>query len=63
MQACTDGGQVEKTMPPAAHRMGSGGRITTMVMMTVIVTVLTGHSECLQCFDAVGWAAGRASGL
>ena len=19
--------------------------------------------ECLQCFDAVGWAAGRASGL
>ena len=30
MQACTDGGQVEKTMPPAAHRMGSGGRITTM---------------------------------
>ena len=20
-------------------------------------------SECLQCFDAVGWAAGRASGL
>jgi len=21
------------------------------------------HSECLQCFDAVGWAAGRASGL
>ena len=21
------------------------------------------HSLCLQCFDAVGWAAGRASGL
>ena len=20
-------------------------------------------NECLQCFDAVGWAAGRASGL
>ena len=20
-------------------------------------------TECLQCFDAVGWAAGRASGL
>ena len=20
-------------------------------------------AECLQCFDAVGWAAGRASGL
>ena len=21
------------------------------------------YTECLQCFDAVGWAAGRASGL
>ena len=21
------------------------------------------HMQCLQCFDAVGWAAGRASGL
>jgi len=21
------------------------------------------HKHCLQCFDAVGWAAGRASGL
>ena len=21
------------------------------------------HIRCLQCFDAVGWAAGRASGL
>ena len=21
------------------------------------------HTQCLQCFDAVGWAAGRASGL
>jgi len=23
----------------------------------------TMHLSCLQCFDAVGWAAGRASGL
>jgi len=21
------------------------------------------HKRCLQCFDAVGWATGRASGL
>jgi len=27
-------------------------------------TLLVGHQFlCLQCFDAVGWAAGRASGL
>ena len=25
--------------------------------------LLTISEECLQCFDAVGWAAGRASGL
>ena len=25
--------------------------------------VLVILSYCLQCFDAVGWAAGRASGL
>jgi len=24
---------------------------------------LTNSTNCLQCFDAVGWAAGRAYGL
>ena len=27
-----------------------------------IFGVLTIRTECLQCFDTVGWAAGRASG-
>ena len=27
------------------------------------VTTTSGDLCCLQCFDAVGWAAGRASGL
>ena len=27
------------------------------------LTVLFRDNPCLQCFDAVGWAAGRASGL
>ena len=43
--------------------------------MSVPPTLLTGMAQftftfisalflfCLQCFDAVGWAAGRASGL
>ena len=30
----------------------------TVVIKTVFIT-----TEILQCFDAVGWAAGRASGL
>ena len=28
------------------------------VIIIIIVVII-----CLQCFDAVGWAAGRASGL
>jgi len=32
--------------------------------MTLCFTyLLTFASNCFQCFDAVGWAAGRASGL
>jgi len=27
------------------------------------LTVLGRLTHCLQCFDAVGWASGRASGL
>jgi len=36
-------------------------------MLTVIVLacrlLYQYYKTCLQCFDAVGWAAGRASGL
>ena len=27
------------------------------------IIILCDHDQGLQCFDAVGWAAGRASGL
>jgi len=30
---------------------------------TQITTIINMTMNCLQCFDAVGWAAGRASGL
>jgi len=33
-------------------------RITCLVICLLCVIIV-----CLQCFDAVGWAAGRASGL
>ena len=32
-------------------------------LVTIIYFSITGILLCLQCFDAVGWAAGRASGL
>ena len=28
-----------------------------------VASIIFPFSSCLQCFDAVGWAAGRASGL
>jgi len=31
--------------------------------LTVIISYYIVECYCLQCFDAVGWAAGRASGL
>ena len=33
------------------------------VFLLVILTVYCILSASLQCFDTVGWAAGRASGL
>ena len=30
---------------------------------THLMGLFQDNLECLQCFDAVGWAAGRASGL
>jgi len=43
-------------------------RCDTLSAFGVMVSVLTltlplRHDVCLQCFDAVGWAAGRAFGL
>ena len=34
-----------------------------VVVVLVVVVVVVAVALCLQCFDAVGWAAGRASGL
>ena len=40
---------------PTARQVQSGMRGLT-------IAVLSRQVRCLQCFDAVGWAAGRASG-
>jgi len=37
------------------HGAGHADNIDILASMTL--------DACLQCFDAVGWAAGRASGL
>jgi len=33
------------------------------VIVTYFLLLSVAYISCLQCFDAVGWAAGRASGL
>jgi len=35
----------------------------TTITATAVIAVTTADCFCLQCFDAVGWAAGRASGM
>ena len=42
--------------------LGSPGK-SAIKRVCVCVCVCGGGEHCLQCFDAVGWAAGRASGL
>ena len=54
----TDGWQMHKT----CHLGNScyGGQHNKLRLNSVYVPI---HTMGLQCFDAVGWAAGRASGL
>ena len=35
---------------------------STSVAHTLIISLLLSNGVCLQCFDAVGWATGKASG-
>ena len=55
------------------HSITSDLTIIKIAHVAIVVMPITQHtffgdihlirSSCLQCFDAVGWAAGRASGL
>ena len=53
------------------HHVHPGNTDTvTFYVFSIIVTptnsptvLMAIFQQCLQCFDAVGWAAGRASGL
>ena len=39
------------------------GHTVSIYPSLLFIYLLTYVLKCLQCFDAVGWAAGRASGL
>jgi len=34
-----------------------------VLVIIIIIIIIIVTAMCLQCFDAVGWATGRASGL
>ena len=59
--SCSSKIQIGFTFLVLAHPGRPGQRAVKRVCVCVCVLVDTG--ECLQCFDAVGWAAGRAFGL
>jgi len=46
-----------------AVTLPDGGRVSKEVWTAGQQLMCKYQSLCLQCFDAVGWAAGRASGL
>jgi len=46
-----------------AEKLNDKKTILAWIMLLINKFVLSGTINCLQCFDAVGWAAGRASGL
>ena len=49
-------------MNPVNSRNDFGHNDST-INIVVVVTVIIMVARSLQCFDSVGWAAGRASGL
>jgi len=58
--SCSSKIQIGFTLLVPAYPGSPGQRAVKRACMCVINTV---KCYCLQCFDAVGWAAGRASGL
>ena len=53
LTACTPGSAPGPTLG------NEYGKTLPFLLFFIVFTVIV----CLQCFDAVGWAAGRASGL
>jgi len=37
--------------------------IVVVIIIIIINNIIISYIICLQCFDAVGWAAGRVSSL
>ena len=55
--SCSSKIQIDFTFLVPAHLGSPGKRAVKQVCVLCVVTM------CLQCFDAVGWAAGRAHGV
>jgi len=53
--------QVWRVRPTDVEVAGYVRRVHDFYQVAHLVFIITLH--CLHCFDAVGWAAGRASGL
>jgi len=54
--------QIGFTFLAAAHPGSPRKRAIKRVLLLLLLLTVE-KNICLQCFDAVGWVAGRASGL
>ena len=58
-RSCTTMSAVDST-PPWRY---TNTFIVIIIIIISLYSLLVFIVDCLQCFDAVGWAAGRASGM
>ena len=53
----------QRTLSFCMHCPTTSNSCSTDVRIYIFIVFLFLNDVCLQCFDAVGWVAGRASGL
>ena len=65
VSSSSDSGAMSEAKPlQDASPQGTMSPMRTVVDSVVVIFFLVyARCKCLQCFDAVGWAAGRVSGL
>jgi len=62
-ETCVDRGGTSRPWSGLHQPADSLDAFPADFMLFLLFSYLVDTGECLQCFDAVGWAAGRAFGL
>jgi len=63
LPAAGSGDMVMATVKKGKPELRKKGKLTLLLLICRVNSTLLSAKLCFQCFDAVGWAAGRASAL